>query len=724
MLVPMTTPRRPALAYLVLFALALGVRLVYLAQAHSVPTLQVPLGDAHSYFEWSARIAAGEWWRGRVFYQAPLYPYFLALVRLTGGVPIAHILVAQAILGSLACVLLALAGTRLLDRRTGLVAGFLLALYAPAIFYDGLIQKTVLDTVLLSALLACLATAQQGPRPGRWLGAGLLLGLFCLTRENALLLVPVLPAWLLWRFRDRALDQRLAWIGWSALGLVLALAPVTFRNYAIGHELVVTTYQLGPNLYMGNNPAAGGHYVPLRPGREDPAFEATDAIELAEAARGKHLSMREVSDYWVGRALGFVRDDPWRWLALTGRKLLLLLNATEIMDVEEFETHARASFVLRALGWLLNFGTLLPLAAAGLWLTRREGERLRLLQVVLITLFAGMLPFFVFGRYRFPLVPPLAVLAAAALVAVADGVRTRKFSTLAPAAGLAAAAAVIAWLPLVSRTNQEAAASVNEGAAAAKLGRFEDALALEDHAIRLAPGLVQAHYQRAATLARMGRVDEALREYERVLELDPANEIALVDLTRLATAQGRSSDSEAAVRRAVASGAASPRHYELLAHLLIARGAHADVPALLDSARAAARTNGPLYFNVARELRLAGDLPGAIAVLETGAAAYPADPDVLNALAWYLVTAPEGASRSSTRALALASEAVRLTGGRWAYARDTEAAALAAAGQFTRAVDAATAALALAREQRDSTLAAEIEGRLALYRAGKPYVER
>jgi hypothetical protein len=82
---------------------------------------------------------------------------------------------------------------------------------------------------------------------------------------------------------------------------------------------VVTTYQLGPNLYMGNNPAAGGHYVPLRPGREDPAFEATDAIELAEAARGKHLGMREVSDYWVGRALGFVRDDPWRWLALTGR---------------------------------------------------------------------------------------------------------------------------------------------------------------------------------------------------------------------------------------------------------------------------------------------------------------------------------------------------------------------------------------------------------------------
>ena len=108
----MTTPRpRPALAYLALFALALLLRLAYVAQAWSVPTMQVPLGDAHSYFDWSARIAAGEWWQGRIFYQAPLYPYFLALVRLTGGEPVLRMLLTQAFVGALACVLLALAVT-------------------------------------------------------------------------------------------------------------------------------------------------------------------------------------------------------------------------------------------------------------------------------------------------------------------------------------------------------------------------------------------------------------------------------------------------------------------------------------------------------------------------------------------------------------------------------------------------------------------------------------
>ena len=715
---------RPALGYVAIFALALVVRLLYLAQAWTVPTMQVPLGDAHSYFDWAGRIAAGEWWRGRIFYQAPLYPYFLAVVRLAGGDPIVHILVTQAFLGAIGCVLLALAGSWLLERRTGLVAGGLLALYAPGIYYDGLIQKTVLDTVLLAALIAALAAAQREPRPWRWFVAGSLLGLLSLTRENALLLVLVLPLWLLWRFPDRPLPRRAAWIGCAALGVVLALAPVTLRNSIVGHEFVVTTYQLGPNLYMGNDPAANGHYMPLRPGREDPVYESTDAIELAQAARGRVLTMREVSDYWVGRALGFVRDDPGRWLALTGRKTLLLLNAAEIMDVEDFDTHARASFLLAALGRVFNFGVVLTLAAAGLWLTWREGERLRVLHVVLATLFAAMVPFFVFGRYRFPLVPILIVFAAAALVAIADAVRARTPARLAPAAGFAAVAAVITWLPLVSRTNQEAAAYVNEGAAAVKLGRLEQALALEERAIQLAPALVQAHYQRAAILGRMGRTDESAQAYARVLALDPANETALIDLSRLEQASGHALDAEAAVRRAILSGAASPRHYELLAHLMILRGAGASVPALLDSARAGARTNGVLYFDVARELRQAGDLPGAIRVLETGAAAHPDDADVLNALAWYLVTAPGGGSRSSARALTLAGEAVRLTGGRWPWARDTEAAAFAAAGQFARAIDAAEAALALAREQRDSTLAAEIENRLALYRAGKPYVER
>jgi hypothetical protein len=67
---------------------------------------------------------------------------------------------------------------------------------------------------------------------------------------------------------------------------------------------------------------------------------------------------------------------------------------------------------------------------------------------------------------------------------------------------------------------------------------------------------------------------------------------------------------------------------------------------------------------------------------------------------------------------------VRLTGGKWPYALDTEAAALAAGGQYSRAAEVASAAVALARRRGDHALAVEFGERARLYRSGRPFIER
>ena len=43
------------------------------------------LGDAHGYDEWARRIAGGDWIGSEVFYQAPLYPYFLGVIYAIAG---------------------------------------------------------------------------------------------------------------------------------------------------------------------------------------------------------------------------------------------------------------------------------------------------------------------------------------------------------------------------------------------------------------------------------------------------------------------------------------------------------------------------------------------------------------------------------------------------------------------------------------------------------------
>jgi hypothetical protein len=53
------------------------------------------------------------------------------------------------------------AGARFVSERAGWLAGILLALYAPAVFFDGLLQKASLDLLLMSALLWLVAATQD-----------------------------------------------------------------------------------------------------------------------------------------------------------------------------------------------------------------------------------------------------------------------------------------------------------------------------------------------------------------------------------------------------------------------------------------------------------------------------------------------------------------------------------------------------------------------------------
>ncbi|MEZ5416022.1 MAG: glycosyltransferase family 39 protein [Vicinamibacterales bacterium] len=119
------------------FLTALAVRLLHLWQMSGTPYFATLLGDARGYDQWARRLAGGDWIGTDVFYQAPLYPYVLGVIyTLTGAEPGAARVV-QAVLGSASAALLLVAATRLFGARAGLIAGMMLALYAPAIFLPG-----------------------------------------------------------------------------------------------------------------------------------------------------------------------------------------------------------------------------------------------------------------------------------------------------------------------------------------------------------------------------------------------------------------------------------------------------------------------------------------------------------------------------------------------------------------------------------------------------------
>ena len=504
--------------------LALALRLIHVTQIAQSPFADLRLGDAAAYHRWAVRIVAGDWLGEGVFYQAPLYPYFLAVVYSVFGEGTAMLRFIQAVIGAGSCTLLAAAGMALFG-PAGAMAGALLAVFPTAIFLDGLLEKSALVTFFTAVLLYLLAGRQTR---GRAFLAGIVLGLLSLTRENALLLaIPVVAWYLLGDGRTSGSDgpagpRRWAWpaAATCVAGCALMLVPVGARNYAVGGEFHLTTSQFGPNFYIGNHAGARGLYEPLVEGHGAAADERDDAVRLAEAASGRSLGADEVSSYWTGRALEFIRAEPGAWLAQLARKLALAVNAVEIADTEAQEVHAEWSAVLRALS-PISFGVIFVLGVFGAVTTAPAARRLWFLYAIALAYTLSLVVFYVFARYRFPLVPVLMLLGAGGIAAWREPWARRMRR---PAIAAALIAGALTYLPLEGTRADRITNYVNIGNAF--LGdreRWDDARAFYDKALAESPRSPAAHYGVGLLLTLQERPQEALPHFRTAVEGWPDN---------------------------------------------------------------------------------------------------------------------------------------------------------------------------------------------------------
>lgn len=681
------SPRHYATIFLAIVAIAFALRLVHLYQAERLPFFYSLISDAHSYDEWSKKIVAGDWIGREVFYQAPLYPYFLAVTQLVTGHDFWRIRVVQIALGSVACGLLFLAGRRFFSPAVGALAGLIAACYPPAIFFDCLIQKAVLDNFFMCVLLWLLANLSRRLSFGSALGAGVVLGCFALTRENVILFFPIVALWLLVRHASLPIPPRAAALVALTLGVALVLAPVGLRNKHIGGAFLVTTSQFGPNFFIGNNENATGFYVPLRPGREDPIYERADATDMAQQALGRRLTPAEVSDYWLSKALAWIRSRPATWLRLMGYKSLLLVNYFELPDAEDIYFYETECPLIRRLGVVLHFGVLAPLAVAGLILTWKRRREIWILHVLLLVLGIGVLLFFVLSRYRFPVVPILVLFAAAGLVEAARVVRRSGPLALDWVVVLAGLAAVVINRPMIPTSLNTAKTRSNAGTALLQAGRIDAAIDEFQQSLRIDPSLAMTHINLASAYWRQGRLPESIQCLQRALQLSP-NDLE----TELALGNAFAEDEQ--------PGEAEP-------HLL--------------AALAIAHRRPEVFTNLGVVLIRLKKWDQAIEVLRRGAREAPDQPGILANLAWNLATCPSAEYRNGPDAVQIAEACCKKTGFRDPGMLDVLAAGYAEVGRFTDAVAAEQRALVLAAASPSDPRAAEFQNRLRLYESSQPY---
>ena len=115
-----------------------------------------------------------------------------------------------------------------------------------------------------------------------------------------------------------------------------------------------------------------------------------------------------------------------------------------------------------------------------------------------------------------------------------------------------------------------------------------------------------------------------------------------------------------------------------------------------------------------------GRIREAIEQWQKALAIQPENGNAMSNLAWVFAASPEDSVRDGARAVELAKNALRISGGKIPMIFRTLAAAYAENGRFREAIETAQHGVALANSQGNPGLAAELQSNIALYQAGRP----
>jgi len=421
---------------LAVFLAAFLIRLIYLIQSRSNPSFYFPMVDEQWHFNWAKDIITGNFWGSEAYFRGPLYPYFLAILLKITGTSILWSRILQMIIPSLSAALIYLLATKSFSHKVGIVAALAFAAYGAMIFYDAMFMIESLFIFLNLLALYLLLQYEKDIRPLPWLISGAILGLSAITRPNILLIAPLFLLWIYFRpqFAGNKKSSFLI-IATYLIGILIPILTVTVRNYIVAGEPILISSQGGVNFYIGNNPDAEGLTMLMPEVKLDeslPWNEFTAATrKAAERETGKNLTAGEESSFWTRKALGFIWNNPAKFISLTFRKLIYFLIGFENSDNQDIYFSRNYSSLYSALLWhkliYFPFGLLFPLAVVGAvqgWKRRRE---LTLYYIFVIGYIPTVIFFLVTARHRLPVIPFLLIFAALGILAVVELFRRKDY---------------------------------------------------------------------------------------------------------------------------------------------------------------------------------------------------------------------------------------------------------------------------------------------------------
>jgi tetratricopeptide (TPR) repeat protein len=259
-------------------------------------------------------------------------------------------------------------------------------------------------------------------------------------------------------------------------------------------------------------------------------------------------------------------------------------------------------------------------------------------------------------------------------------------------------------------------------AALLETGQLREAMAPLRRAVELQPNNAAAHYSLGYALLQLRELDQAQDHFHKALALDPNYATSQYGLGLALWAGGKHGEAIQSFREGVRRWPTDAEaHYNLGA--VLERNGQLD-EALASYTRAAELNHSYADAYLALGLIHArrGEQTLAIDRFRRVLQLKPDSVQAQTQLAWLLATSSNASLADHRAALSLAEQMATTSSEPDASALDVLAAALAANGQFDRAVKTAERMLVALGSDADPRAMAAARDRLALYRLGKAYV--
>jgi tetratricopeptide (TPR) repeat protein len=256
-----------------------------------------------------------------------------------------------------------------------------------------------------------------------------------------------------------------------------------------------------------------------------------------------------------------------------------------------------------------------------------------------------------------------------------------------------------------------------------QLCHWQNSLTLFQHALDVTGDNYTTRLHLADSLCEQNRLDEAIGKYQKCLQEIPDNPDALNNLGIALGKQGKFDEAVKCFTEALRIKPDFAVTHANIGYALAFQGNLDGAAVHLAEALRLDPNFAQSHYYLGEVLVQRGKISEAITHFEEALRLKPDWVEPMNNLAWFLAASKETTVHNPDKAIRLAQRACELTNYKEPGLLDTLAVAYAATGDFSKAIETAEKALELCQSSEQDTLKKEIENRLVLYKAGKPYIE-